>query len=99
MIVKAIKKWEDCQRDDLNMIPIMIANGFTPIFSYADRRAERTTYENCPHHAVGFGKADFHVWKVYPFALAGSHCWMTADLICGSYQNHKTIKELHDLFI
>jgi len=88
-------KWEQCEREDLNMIPTMIAKGFTPEFNPRDKRAERTVPENCPHDAVSFVKGDLHVWRAYK---QGFSYWMTAKLIDGYYCKHEPVKELTDLF-
>lgn len=91
------KKWEDCGREDLNSIPSMVHKGFAPDFSHTDKRMERTTPENCPHDAVSFIKGTLHIWRTYDFHNSGEMGWMTADLINGSYTNHKAIKSLTEV--
>lgn len=89
-----IAKWEDCGRDDLNIIPTMIKNGFTPVFSHKDKMHNRTSFENCPHDAVSFVKGTLNVWKIYG---KEDFSWQTADLIDGYYVNHKPLKEISEL--
>lgn len=91
----AITNWTECGRDDLNMIPMMIAKGFIPEFSYGDKRAERTIPENPPHDSVSFVKGNLHVWKCYKNSV---EYWQTAELIDGYYSNHKPVDNLADLF-
>lgn len=90
-------KWEECQREDLNMIPKMIANGFTPEFSHKDRKAERLIPENCPCDAVTFFKGDLHVWNCIHKKGNIEYEWMTANLVDGYYTNHKPVKSLEIL--
>ena len=92
-------KWEECGRDDLKAIPLMEANGFTPIFSYNDRRAGRTTIEAIPHDTVSFGKGDLHVWKVYNYQEDGMYfSWMSAKVVNNEYVDHLPVKILENLF-
>jgi hypothetical protein len=93
---KVITRWEDCPREDLRMIPQMVAAGFTPEFSYKDKRAERTEPTNCPHDGVSFVKGDLHAWGVIDHHKDRS-AWMTADLINGSYINHHSVDTLQDV--
>lgn len=103
--MRKITKWEDCEREDLNMIPTMIKNGFTPDFSYRDRMHKRTSIEHIPSDAVGFVKGNLHVWKIYNYSktelktpASMGYNWMTSELIDGYYTNHKPIEELKKLF-
>jgi len=89
-----ITKWEEYDRDDLNMIPTMIANGFTPEFCYGDKRVGRTTPENPPHNTVKFIKGNLHVWKCYKNSI---ELWHTAELIDGYYCNLIPVNDLTDL--
>ncbi len=92
------KKWEDCPREDLNSIPKMIAAGFEPEFSYADKRHGRATPEFVPHDAVSFKRGTLHVWKTYKRTDEGIFsAWTAADLIDGSYCNHRKYDELDEV--
>jgi hypothetical protein len=71
--------WEECGRDDLNMIPKMQAAGWVPIFDYKDVRAERLSPENPPMEPVAFNKGRTRVWKNYDFGT-GNGYWQTADI-------------------
>lgn len=90
-------KWEECQREDLNMIPQMQAKGFTVEFSSADKRGGRTVPENAPADAVSFVKGNLHIWKVYKEQDGMMYEWMTSELIDGYYTNHKPIQELKEI--
>lgn len=89
------KKWEDCPREDLNMIPQMIAKGYTPEFKQSDKQYERITPENVPHNAVSFVKDNLHLWKGYSWKTGTSY-WIYAELIKGSFENHKDISTLNE---
>jgi hypothetical protein len=99
MAYKAPQTWEECGRDDLNMIPTMAKHGFNIEFDHNDVRWNRTTPQNCPHGNVTFSKGNLHVWKAYKPTQEsiGAH-WKTADLIDGHYVNHNTYENLSDLF-
>ena len=90
-------KWEECEREDLNMIPKMVANGFVPEFSYKDRMHKRTTVEMIPTDAVSFVKGNLHVWKIYEYKDGMNYEWMTSELIDGYYTNHKPIDKLEEI--
>lgn len=90
-------KWEECERIDLNMIPTMIANGFTPEFTAPDKRGGRIIPENCPHDAVAFVKGNLHVWRIYKEIDGMNYEWMTSELIEGYYTNHKPIQDLKEM--
>lgn len=89
-------KWEECGREDLNSIPAMIKAGWTPKFHYLDVRHERTTVEHPPHEGVSFSKDTKHAWGIIDFH-SHERAFMTADLIDGSYCNHKKIASLQEL--
>jgi len=91
----AITNWTEFERDDLNMIPTMVANGFTPEFNYSDKNTGRTTPQNPPLDAVKFVKGNLYVWKCYKNT---GGFWQTAELIDGQYSNHKPVDNLNDLF-
>lgn len=91
-------KWEECQREDLKVIPIMVENGFTPIFSYADRRAGRTTIELIPTDSVSFSKGDLRIWKVYDYQEDGMYFnWMSAKIVDNHYTNHLPLKRIENI--
>lgn len=90
-------KWEECGREDLNMIPQMEANGFKVEFSYKDKMHKRTSIENVPHDAVSFVKGNFHVWRIYKEQDGMPYHWMTSELVDGFYTNHKPIQELKEI--
>lgn len=91
---RKIKRWEDCAREDLNMIPKMIAAGWQPVFDYRDMRHGRLTPDNPPHDGVGFRNGIVHAWKGYK---GGFSHWVVADLIEGHYCNHRQVSDLNEL--
>lgn len=92
-------KWEDCGRDDLKAIPLMIANGFTPIFSHKDQKTGRISIDNIPSDTVRFTKRDIHVWKVYSYKEDGMYTsWIAAKLVGDEYVEQKPLKNLKSLF-
>ena len=96
---QAPTQWEQCGRTDLNIIPKMIAKGFTPEFSHKDKRYNRTTPENCPHDAVSFVKGNLHVWKIYGYKNEEmGYEWMSSELIDGYYTNHKPLQNIEEIF-
>jgi hypothetical protein len=90
-----LEGWLKCGRDDLNRIPMMVANGYTVEFDYNDIRAKRITPENVPHNCVAFSKGNLHTWKGYKneyvpdsrFRLLWGY-WITAILVDKHYTNH-----------
>jgi hypothetical protein len=91
-----MKKWEDCPREDLNMIPTMEAAGWTPRFNQRDQMCDRTSPESVPHDAVSFKKEKTYVWMAVHNKRID---WRTADLIDGYFKNHrwhKTLKEIKE---
>lgn len=97
--MRNIMKWEDCGRDDLNMIPTMIKNGFTVEFTHEDIRWGRTVEGNFPHGNVTFSKGNQHVWKAYQSNNGLKSYWITAELVGDRYVNHKEMDNLSDLFV
>ncbi len=93
-----IQRWEDCGRDDLAMIPKMIAAGWEPIFDYRDHRNGWITPQKIPHETVSFTKGIVHAWKGYKRTNEGifSH-WNVADLIDGHYHHHRQVNSLDEL--
>lgn len=90
------KKWEDCGRDDLNMIPKMQAAGWVPTFDYKDMRSNRITPENPPMDSVSFRKGIITSWKCYEFKT-GNGYWQTADLLDNHFVNHRRRETLEDV--
>lgn len=62
-------KWEECERDDLNMISKMIAAGWTPKVSNSDkfhgRDAVNFDLATIPHDPVEFEKSPYRIRKGY----------------------------------
>ncbi len=87
---KAPTSWAECAREDLQLIPVLEADGWAPKFSYADRRAERTTVANCPHDEVSFEKGPLRLWKHMDF---NSHdiVWTLAEIVDGYFSNHTIV--------
>lgn len=86
------KKWEDCPREDLNMIPRMKAAGYVPEFKYNDRSVGRTTPDNVPHDAVVFfePRKNQYVYQVYSRKDDGVYsCWRVAEVDNGNYVNQR----------
>lgn len=90
-----LEGWLKCGRDDLNMIPKMVANGFTVLFDDRDIRAKRITPANAPSNCVAFSKGNFHTWKNYKsipdnskFGRAIVGYWITAIVVDNRYRNH-----------
>lgn len=90
--------WQDCGRDDLSNIPMMIQAGWTPRFTDTDKRYGRVTPEHVPHEAVSFEKGVKVAWKCYhtkhndiiPY-------WKVADLIDGYYKNRRDYDQLDEV--
>lgn len=78
------KQWSDFTRNDLNIIPIMLKNGWEVIFNEKDILCNRTTIENVPHNGVSFKKDNIHVWEI-------RNGWRVAKLANGYFTDHKTI--------
>lgn len=58
------KNWIDFpQREDLRLIPAMIAKGWEPDFSFADKALGRTTPAKPPLYFVSFRKGNKYVYK------------------------------------
>ncbi|MBN1117780.1 MAG: hypothetical protein JXA77_11280 [Bacteroidales bacterium] len=94
-----MKNWTDCQRDDLNNIPLAIEKGWSPDFNYKDKMHHRTTPENVPHDCVSFKKDNKSAWKIYTKTSESYFPqWRVADLIDGYYRNHRTYDTLEDVF-
>lgn len=91
-----IHDWSGFVRDDLRMIPTMEANGFTVIFHSQDRLYKRTTPERVPAHGVEFAKNDLHAWQIIDRNRDIS-VWQTAELIKGSFYNHKAFDTLEEV--
>lgn len=93
-----ITKWEDCGRDDLNSIPLMIENGFTVEFSWRDKMHGRTTFDNPPLDAVSFSKDDLHIWRLYNHVDGEIEFnWIKANLIEGHYTNHVKVVNIKNI--
>lgn len=87
------EKWEDCGRKDLSIIPIAERMGWKLEFDDRDKSLGRTTIDNVPHFPVGFKKDNVHVWKAGKTLSEGFELfWVCADLIDGSYKNHRQYK-------
>jgi len=99
-----MKTWENLQREDLNVIPMMTQKGFTPQFSHNDKKFNRTSPENVPHDTVSFHKDNVHIWKVYDKTSGEigqpghmTYGWIRAELANGSFINHEPIEDLKTL--
>lgn len=57
------KTWLDYKREDLRLIPAMIAKGWEPQFDNSDKEIGRTVPTNPPHYPVSFKKGGKHVVK------------------------------------
>ena len=91
-------KWEECDRDDLKVIPKMVAMGFDVKFSSDDLKHNRTTIDNIPHNAVGFIKGDKHVWKLYNYQENDiDFYWMTAKVVNDAYVNLIPLKNIFNI--
>lgn len=88
-----IEKWEDCGRDDLNMIPKMEAAGFVTDINYIDKRYGRTIPTNPPLDEVGFKKDDMYFWKCY--RSSGESYWRSAKLVKGCYVDPEEFEDLN----
>lgn len=82
---------EQTGREDIDMMPTMMANGFMPKYHYMDVLYKREK----PHHPIIFIKGTLHVWMCKK--NSEELHWMTADVIDGYYRNHKPVNELKDL--
>jgi len=91
------KKWEDCGRDDLNMIPRMLKLGFEAKFSQRDKYGDRVTPGNPPLDAVSFvdTKKNLHAWPAIDFH-SHERTWRVAELDNGSYVNHRSYGSLEE---
>lgn len=76
-----ITRWEDSPREDLNMLPEMITQGWQVMFHDNDILHKRITLENPPAHSITFHKGINRIWQC-------REGWQTAQLICGSFVNH-----------
>lgn len=98
------KTWLDCPREDLHGIPFMESHGYSPIFSTKDIQNSRIRPSNVPHDPVGFIKDNIHVWKSCKYVnIENSRFrdivtyWRTAELIDGSFANHKEFDTLDEV--
>lgn len=58
------KTWLDFpQREDLKLIPVMIAKGWEPVFDNADKEIAQVTPDNPPQYFVSFKKGSKTVVK------------------------------------
>lgn len=91
------KKWEDCGRDDLNMIPRMRKLGFVAEFKWQDRNFGRTMPDNPPHEVVVFyePKKMTYVWPTIDFH-SHERVWRVAELDNDSYVNHRSYGSLEE---
>jgi len=92
------KTWEECGRDDLNMIPKMQAAGWSPNICKNDERAGRIKPENPPMDLVSFIKGRTHVWMAFTFRTNDSR-WIAADLKEGSYVDHRDYESLDEVLL
>ena len=88
-----MKTWEECDREDLNMIPKMIEAGWTLNFTTQDKKYNRTTPDNVPHDGIGFIKDIVHAWISY----YNNHTWRVADLIDNHYCNFRNYDSLTEI--
>lgn len=92
------KTWLSCGRDDLHGIPFMESHGFTPEFSYNDKRNGRNTPLCLPCDAVGFIKNDLHCWKFMQKRDGDYHyIWQTAILDNNYFTKHKSFDTLEEI--
>jgi hypothetical protein len=89
--------WSECERDDLNQIPVALEKGWLPDFNYKDKMQGRITPENCPHETVSFFKNEKHTWKGYN-RNTGESYWIVADLIHMRFTNHRQYDTLELVF-
>jgi hypothetical protein len=95
--MQPIEKWLECPRDDLNIIPHMIKNGFDVHMDDRDKRNERTTPDNVPHNCVSFAKGNLHIWKFYENMTNGyNQKWQTAFIIDGYFRNHQSFDTIEE---
>lgn len=93
-----IKKWKDCERDDLSMIPSMLKAGWEIVFSYSDRKYGRITSESVPHEPVEFRKGMKHCWKVGPsYFNGGITNWHVAEQIGDFYSSARKYNTLEEV--
>lgn len=90
-----MKKWEDCHREDLYMIPVMIAAGWTPEFSNTDKRYDRITPDYVPGDNVKFNKEVKSTWHQIDWKTHEYH-WNVADQIKGKSYHTRTYKSLNE---
>ena len=84
--------WLKSNNKNLQQIPMMLENGFKLEFSYKDEMHGRITPSKPPIYGVNFIKGDLVVWKI-------KQGYQTANLIDGSYKNHKTFKNLRQVLL
>jgi hypothetical protein len=75
-------EWTDHSREDLRMIPKMQAAGWKELFSAQDIYKNLTSPDEVPHDAVSFRKGILTAWVC-------RNGWQVADVIKGSYTNHR----------
>lgn len=93
-----MKTWQDCKREDLNLIPLAESLGWSVKFSTNDERFNRTSAENCPHDCVSFKKGNIVTWKFYKRKTDGLYSyWQVAYLINKIYTNHQPHNELEEV--
>lgn len=94
------KTWSECERDDLNQIPVAIEKGWTPKFAYYDKMHQRITPDHCPHDTVSFKKDNVRTWKGYKRTSEGLFSyWIVADYIDNYFVNHRQYDSLELVFL
>lgn len=92
-----IKKWEDCPREDLNMIPAMGQAGWQPRFKREDLNNSRNTPDFPPHYPVRFERNISVAWKEYNSVYGGEYEWCVAELVDGRYVDHRRYATLAEV--
>ena len=90
------RHWSSIPREDLNKIPQYASLGWVAIFHENDIRAGRTTPDKVPHEAASYSKKNVRIWQAigsYKDELGTDYAntiyWVAADLIDGSWINHR----------
>lgn len=77
--------FEISELNTLGHIRLFLNAGWDIHFHHKDIWAKRITVQCPPHFPVSFVKGTKHIWKI-------RNGWQTADLIDGSFCNHKPVK-------
>lgn len=93
------KRWEDCSREDLNMIPAMIERGWEPVFHPRDKCCSAADInQGIPAEGVSFKKNGYKIVRSYHYPDDGIPFWVFINLKENSTKPYSSLIEFLEQF-